>query len=317
MRYTLKSRFRGTLAGALLALNLARTNIPEYTTQAYHQVAVSCKSLIKHGKFSVDTIDMPDQVESIAAITQQALLNTVFSTLPVALFFHENIVKLRQSLLEVARTYSHDLIIRDSALALGYVIAQSLNEKLHPASLLNEVTNFIGETPTNLPKQLQTVNDLLYSKLSLEQAYSELYKVNTLANIIATAFYTFLKSIEEFRLSVSLHLSNSASEFRDHNDFISSAITGAISGAYNSASGIPISWQIDYLRSFSAKTPENDFLQMLRLTDELLAVWSGVYDLNQQADELSFMKDLCTGLPLLEDNPHLCVYAAPRIIRLR
>ncbi|BAZ10513.1 hypothetical protein NIES4071_23350 [Calothrix sp. NIES-4071] len=313
MRYTLKSRFRGTFAGAILALKVASENESEYISQAYINTTFSCKSLIAQGKFDVNCFDLQTGVKRSE---QLVLFNTFFSALPVALFFHEDLSKLRHNLLEVARAHSDNLVIRDSVLAIGYAIAQSLNENFQ-TSILSEIIKFIGETPTNVPQKLQTVNDLINSQVSLEQASTELYKVNTVFNTVATAFYTFLKSIEDFRLSVSLSLKSNTSNFSNHDYFLSGAITGALSGAYNSALGIPISWQMKYLRSNSTKKAENDFLQMLRLTDELLALWSGAYEFDNQEPDRSRGKSLCNYLPLLEENSHLRIYAAPRIIRSR
>lgn len=312
MRYTLNSRFRGAFAGPMLALKLAKNSKSEYISQAYIESTFSCKSLITQGRFDAEYFNAQSPVE---VSKQQLLFNTFFSALPVALFFHENLLKLRHNLLEVARAHSDNLVIRDSVLALGYAIAQSLNEKSQ-SSVLTEIIRFIGETPTNVPQQLQTLNDLLKKQVSLEQALTELYKVNTVFNVVATAFYIFLKTVDDFRLSVSLSLSSNVRSFVNHDYYLSSAITGALSGAYNSAQEIPISWQMEYLRFNSTKSAENDFLQMLRLTDELLAVWSGVCEFDNQEPE-SRGNGLCNYLPLLKENSHLCVYAAPRIIQPR
>jgi hypothetical protein len=313
MRYTLKSRFRGTIVGALLSLQLAQDSDSEFIKQAYIQSSFTSKNLIKYGKFDVEHFSTVKPIAT--ALHQLVLFDTFFSALPVILFFHEDLLKLRCNLLEVARAHSHNLIVRDSLLAIGYTIAQSLNEKLSPSSVLHEIISFIGETPTNVPQQLKTLNCLLHQQVSLHQAFTELYKVNTLFNIVATAFYTFLKSLEDFCLSLSLTLNTDISNFINHDYYISSAITGALSGAYNSTSGIPIHWQIKYLSCFSTKTAENDFLQMLRLTDELLAIWSGVYELDNHNAEISKGKSVCNYLPLLEPSSHFQVYAAPRIIR--
>ncbi|MBF2067484.1 MAG: ADP-ribosylglycohydrolase family protein [Calothrix sp. C42_A2020_038] len=315
MRYTLRSRFRGTIAGAFLGLKLTK-NASEHINQAYHQVTFTFKSLIKQGKFSIEDFHTGVQTELPESITREkALINTLFSALPIALFFHENMLKLRQNLIEVARVYNDDLIIRDSTLAICYTVAQSLNEKLNPTSVIPEITTFIGETPTNVPQQLQIVEDLLHSDASLEQVYTELYKVNTPSNIVATAFYTFLKSIEDFRLSVLLSFKG-ASNYDNHDYYLNSVITGALSGAYNSAVSIPVGWQIEYLHS-GKETTENNLLRVLLLTDELLAVWSGLYELDNQESKLSTETNLCNySLPLLEE-PRQCVYAAPSVIRLR
>nr|WP_306558195.1 ADP-ribosylglycohydrolase family protein [Nostoc sp. 'Peltigera malacea cyanobiont' DB3992] len=86
------------------------------------------------------------------------------------------------------------------------------------------------------------------------------------------------------------------------------AITGALSGAYNGTGGIPVNWQVLLLQRNSPAWGLTSFSQMLKLTDTLVAVWSGVYDLSLNASELT--EEGC-------EVALLSVYAAPRVIRSR
>ena len=99
---------------------------------------------------------------------------------------------------------------------------------------------------------------------------------------MALAFYYFLSTVEDISLSVKRSIQS---------PFASSEIVGALSGAYNSAANIPSSWQIVADSQTSPKA------EMLQLSEDLVAVWSGVYDSKAQL--------LSTAV------------AAPRVIRSR
>jgi hypothetical protein len=72
------------------------------------------------------------------------------------------------------------------------------------------------------------------------------------------------------------------------------AITGALSGAYNSSLSIPITWQ-------SARSGMGKISEMVELSDTLMAVWSGVYNLPNSTDTISEQSAI----------------ASPHVIRLR
>jgi len=123
----------------------------------------------------------------------------------------------------------------------------------------------------------------------------------------AVAFYCFLSTLEDFRFSVlrSLQLESI------HSQTIT-AITGALSGGYNSTVGIPANWQTSLLPTNSAANEETNLWQMLELADALAAVWSGVYNLPLHSREFSE-----SGFIMLNQPVPFSVYAAPHIIRGR
>ncbi|MEH2438639.1 MAG: ADP-ribosylglycohydrolase family protein [Nostoc sp.] len=312
MRYSPISRFRGTLLGALLGESLATGDIQSQNYLDLGRMAVlGTESLIVLGRLDLDDWIARQQQESLhLEATDDISIKIILATLPVALFFHENPIKLRQNLLHVLKIWEDDPIIRDGTLAVGYAIALALTEKLNPLTLIPQTISFLGQTPTSIPKKLLTVQNLLQQGAGLSRAQAEFAKEEQLSNTIAMAFYCFLSTLEDFRLSVlrATHNSNFMQDATPLNLEATGAITGALSGAYNGISGIPINWQVLLLQKNCPTWGLTSLSQMLKLADAFVAVWSGVYDLTLNPRELT--EEEC------EVNL-LSVYAAPRVIRSR
>ena len=256
MRHSITSRFRGTLLGATLGETINNPSQIILTPSA--KIIISgAQSLIKLGRFEPES-----WLETFLQL-ELTPLQAVVATLPLALFCHDNKIKLRQNLLLAAKIWSNEPVMQESILAVGYAIAQALTEKLSFKDLIPQIVDFINAPSTELTDKLQQVQALLEQKAGLELAVAQITKnKSSIASSVALAFYYFLSTVEDLPLSVK----------RSKKSPTSSAIVGALSGAYNSASSIPSSWQ----RLTGVKT--NTDLEMLKLSDSLVAVWSGVYD---------------------------------------
>ncbi|MHC0061912.1 ADP-ribosylglycohydrolase family protein [Nostoc sp. UIC 10890] len=314
MRYSPISRFKGTLLGAFLGESLASGS--EIKFQGYldlgRMAVVGTQSLIALGRLDLDDWIRRQQQESPHLLeTDDISIKIIISTLPVALFFHENPIKLRQTLLRVLKNWDDDPVVRDGTLAVGYAIALALTEKLDPLTLIPQTVSFLGETSTSIPKNLLRVQNLLQQGAGLSRAQAEFAQKEKLSNAIAMAFYCFLSTLEDFRLAVLQATHNGNTKVQDATPLISQAtgaITGALSGAYNGTGGIPVNWQVLLLQRNSPAWGLTSFSQMLELTDAFVAVWSGVYDIALNPTELT--EEEC-------EVSLLSVYAAPRVIRSR
>ncbi|MEH1767884.1 ADP-ribosylglycohydrolase family protein [Nostoc sp.] len=314
MRYSPISRFKGTLLGAFLGESLTCGGGIQFQSclDLGKMAVIGTQSLITLGRLDLDDWIRRQQEESLhLAATDEISVKIIIATLPVALFFHENPIKLRQNLLRVLNIWEDDPVVRDGTLAVAYAIALALTEKLDPLTLIPQIIAFIGETPTSIPKKLLRVQNLLEQGVGLSRVQAEFAREEKLSNTIAMAFYCFLSTLEDFRLAVLQATYNDNSQVQDAT-LISSkatgAITGALSGAYNGIGGIPVNWQVLLLQSNSPVWGLTSFSQMLKLTDAFVAVWSGVYDLTLNPRELA--EEGC-------EAALLSVYAAPRVIRLR
>ncbi|PAX60048.1 hypothetical protein [Brunnivagina elsteri] len=348
MHHSLISKFRGTLFGALIAGTLPLKDVKQITysalltQEAIDGLVFSSKSLIYQGKFVLGDWLLKKQANpsldrtNLNQTNEQLLVTTFFATLPIALFCHENLLKLKQNITDVVRLYSDDSGIRDTNLAVGYAIAKSLTGTMNPTALIPQIVNFLGDTSSNTPQQLLKVDDLLRQGANLEQVSSELSQLelsqlelsktgldkknssnqSISSQVIAEAFYCFLATMEDFRLSILLSHRQSDPSLR-----AISPITGALSGAYNSTVGIPLAWQIRYSQQKSAKLHSNTYLQMVKLADELLAVWSGVYNnIDNQASGTNKIGDFTfhsNRLPLLKPDSHLQVFTSTHVNKLR
>ena len=300
MRYSLTSRIRGTLIGGLLGQILASTQSEEpfYCTAGVQGI----KMLIARGGFDLNEWNkFQSSTWNSELPADLMLLNSISGALPIAFFFHENHLKLRENLLLTIK--SHNPLIRDAVLTVCYLVAQSLNEKINPNTLVREISFFIGETTTDIPIKLQQVNNHKVENLGYSELQNCLGKENNISNIIAVAFYSFINTKEDFRLTCLQAIKN------PHNSKVCGAIAGAISGAYNSMAGIPITWHLGLDEAKLAQWGLTSFSQMVKLADALVAVWSGVYHVLPQTIEIKEdERDLISPLEAI---------AAPYIIRLR
>ena len=272
MRYSITSRFHGALLGATIAEKI--TNPSKSKSTAIAKLLIpGAQSLVELGRF-----ERQSWLKKLL-ILELTPLQAVVATLPLALFYHDNKINLRSNLLSVASIWQYEPVIQASILAIGYAIAQALTEKLYPTTLIPQIVSFIDAPNTELTDALQQVQTLLEQKAGIEK---NIIAKGSITTSVALAFYYFLSTVEDINLSVKRSIQS---------PFTSSEIVGALSGAYNSAANIPSSWQIVADSQISPKA------EMLQLSEDLVAVWSGVYDSKAQL--------LSTAV------------AAPRVIRSR
>ena len=296
MRYSVLSRFQGTLLGANIGYGIGNGVIslsgPGLEVRARpgedEYLVASGNSLIQKGGF-----DSSSWFEAVASVSQRsegiastAILGSdrLMAVLPVLLFYHEQLEFLRTNLYQISEHWSIPLAERDGLLALGYAIAASLTERLNRHSLIGETIAYLQESPSPLIIQLAIVETLLAEGASLERVREQLVRTEATDSLpFALGFYCVLSTLEDFRLSIS------RAKRTGSQSAVTTVITGILSGAYNSIPGIPWTWQLGPLPTE----------QMFHLGDRLLATWSGVYDVHYQPEEAI----------------HFRAVAAPNVIR--
>lgn len=286
MRYPLIDRFRGALLGAFIGEVLALNDEKKLTDYIWWQeiIVSSAQSLIELGKFDIEdwgarvqkTLHNRDPSNSI-------LTAAMIATLPVTFFFHENTVKLRNNLLATLEFWENDPEIRDAVLAVSYVIAQSLNEKISWRTLIPQAVDFIGDVSAKLPQKVLQIDRPINSAARLEMIDTEFYHQLTPITAVEFALYYFVSSPEDFRICML--------RANRHPNLGVGTISGILSGTYNSTSGIPVNWQIGQSNLKITPSLLSNCSQMLKLADALIAVWSGVYKLalhsNRNKDKLT------------------------------
>ena len=296
MRYSVLSRFQGTLLGAKIGYGIGSGRIslsgprlevrPKPEEDKY--LVASGKSLIQKGGF-----DSSSWFEAVASVSQRsegiasiAILGSdrLMAVVPVLLFYHEQLEFLRTTIEQISEQLSIPLAEKDGLLAMGYAIAASLTERLNRHSLIGETIAYLQETPSPLIPQLAMVESLLAQGASLERVRQELTRTEGTASLpFALGFYCLLSTLEDFRLSIS------RATRQGSQSPVTTVITGILSGAYNSIPGIPWTWQ-------QGPLPTD---KIFHLGDRLLASWSGVYDVQYQPEEAI----------------HFRAVAAPNVIR--
>jgi ADP-ribosylglycohydrolase len=300
-------------------------------------LAVACaQSLIRCG--GLDLKDWRDTWEAFAQSELDHSPNTegkiilhpceaAVASLPTALFFHENKVKLREKLMLVTEVW-HNQSVSESQMgvvALGYTIARSLKERLDPATVIPQTITYLA-TDHALTELLSQVQILLEQGADLERATTHLCKsaialqerqeeggkksqTNSIVNPenfipMAIAFYCFLSTPEDLRLSV----------FRAARCGIAApltcSLTGALSGAYNGSTAIPVEWRSSHAAAVASRSATEGRepsvwstggnAKIEHLANNLFAVWTGVYSSDSEPE-----------LPLMRS-----VVAAPYVIRV-
>lgn len=295
MKYSLLSRFRGALLGSLVGEMLGnkscqdlvwghRAVMPLKSDDAqlspllseWSQIAIcGTQSLIDNGRLTLEDWGLPSKKtpSSLFLPSVDVSGGVAVAMLPIALFFHEDEIKLRQNLLQVATAWQQKPEVFEGALAVAYAIALALTEKLNVTTLIPQILTDLGTQETPFVQQLKQIQRLLEQGASLDTTLTQLRRETQIRNepqqyhhtSVALAFYCFLSTPEDFRLCV-----NRASHTRYHSE-TTVALTGALAGVYNSIIGIPIRWRL-------AANRINVGLHRLQLADRLLEVWSGVYD---------------------------------------
>lgn len=204
-------------------------------------------------------------------------LDRWMALIPVALFFHEDHARWQQSLGKLATGLQLPSTFIDGAGVVGYAIARALDNTLDPAILIPQMLSYLkwSEAEPGLRQQLTTVQTLLDRGASLEETRilfsrrRSVYCQNVTddAIAIALAFYCFLSTPEDLRLSVLRSL-----RLQDRSPLVT-VVTAALSGTYNAYGGIPSQWRM----------ATDD--QIRKLSLRLYAAWAGVCDASQITSE--------------------------------
>ncbi|HEY9600381.1 MAG TPA: ADP-ribosylglycohydrolase family protein [Allocoleopsis sp.] len=317
MRYSLLSRFRGALLGSFVGESITNrggiVRVGDKTAIAsphaegdragkmlcnWSQIATcGSESLTRCGRLDVDdwVLECERTQPSLVLLkTTASSSEAVVATLPIALFFHDDRIQLRQQLQKATSMWLHDAEASDGALAVAFAIALALTEKLDVVTLIPQILEYLESDRTPLVQLLEEVQILVEQGAGLDKTLTQLRRTVQLSGekshrsylSIALAFYCFLSTPEDFRLCVTRAI-RTGSQCQ-----IVAAIAGALAGAYNSIIGIPIGWRL-------AANQLDVTVKTLQQADRLLAVWSGFYDLSA-----------------VEQYPLMAV-AAPRVIQPR
>ncbi len=143
-------------------------------------------------------------------------------------------------------THRHSEALK-GGLAVAYAVAR-LASGANLEGLIEATCEFIG--PSHVAENLQKAKELLRKKIGPEQALEILGTGGYVVETVASAFYCFLRTPEDFKTSVITAVMGG------YDTDTTAAITGALSGAFNGISGIPERWvngveQSGYIRELA------------------------------------------------------------------
>jgi hypothetical protein len=295
MAYSLLNRFRGTFVGVAIAEN--QMGFVDGSDRNSQIMKASAYSLIRSGGLNLrDWQSHCIPHESGATSLQAGLL----ALLPIILFYHEDEYWLFQQLKQAIDhwpeldSHASDIMVFGWAIAHGITkkndsesIIYSIQKRLENAENAENIYDFIGE---NLPK----INRLFAASASWETALSQLKMDNHPDSAaIYLALYCFLSTPEHFQLSIQRAARSQTQPL------LTTLLTAALSGAYNSHAGIPMTWQL----TESNQTPlQSRIIEQMTVADRLYATWLGIYHVVENMEKSRFQPQM-----VVVTDPHLLV----------
>ncbi len=281
MKHLLLTRFQGALIGGNIIYHDRHQIAPnQLVTDTMPALERGINSLIDRGKF--DPQDWSQQIFGELVDPHRAIV----AMLPLMLFFHDDRIKLRETLIEISHGWQLDWETCSSAVTIGYIISRSLTESIEPRTIITQLLDEMTNLHPRIFQELSTIERLLDRSSSLHRVAQRLA---TTAHPIVTptllAIYCFLSTPEDFSLAT-----RRADRLNDRSQ-LTQALTGILAGAHNGLTEIPLNGYV--------ATPER--LQWVALAQNLLSVWAGV--------------DLQHGVPTHPAAP--LAVAAPQVIQRR
>ena len=212
---------------------------------------------------------------------------STLATLPITLFFHENEAKQQRLLTQTVQLWQCPLGTEAGLVAMSYAIAQALQGRLEPLTLVPQTVTYLKQSTANstpllldLVDALEQVQTLLQQGAGLHTTIEQLRaRANHLGNrAIALAFYCCLSTPDELPLALLRAVRSGEAAP------IVCALTGALSGAHNSLNGLPLAWRVGSSTRSSGRLSDQ---AMNQLAAQLFAVWSGGYALTTSTNRLT------------------------------
>ncbi|MGQ9630673.1 MAG: ADP-ribosylglycohydrolase family protein [bacterium] len=154
---------------------------------------------------------------------------------PVGLFDYAHPERLREDVRAVSMITHNNEEAIGGALAVAYAVAGCVRGEIDLRSLIPETIEFIGPDLA-VSENLRRAGELLEAGVSVRSAAEILGTSGYVVHTVATSFYAFLKTPENFEETL-VETVNAGGD----TDTLG-AISGAISGAFNGVGKIPERW---------------------------------------------------------------------------
>ena len=266
MRYLLRERFLGACFGGVIGEQL--NNQEQLSREKIQPNQVSWLEI--HQEITTQIPLNFDQalfwedlgINSLETITMSRMALVFF---PIILYYHDNLHQLELLLHQSAKYWQIPLSNLDGILWWSTAISLVLREKLNPEDLWQQLTVTSQTFINSLSKDLGSLQILFDRGLSITEVTAELSLVANPSDLpFLLSLYCFYQTPENFTLTMkqAMSVQNKASDLL--------ALTGFLSGAYNSRTGLPVNWE-----KFCQN--RDNYQKILQLGRRVFAVWSGVY----------------------------------------
>lgn len=210
---------------------------------------------------------------SAVSVSQRQVSGVAIATLPLALYFHDDLPRQQHLLQQVSTDLGLDAVSQTWLLGFAYVIAQAVKGQLEPDRLIPQTLAYLRlHTPD--PASLETVSTTLTAIATAQaDAHSFTKRLPTALEpvpAIAIALTCFLQTPTDFRLALARATRWSLAQPQCQDAATLPSLTGALVGADATVAGLPPS-------TLLAVPLEPLVPALIALADELLASWSGVY----------------------------------------
>ena len=270
MRYSILSRFTGALIGSYIGETLiasgCRSRI-QHNLLNWTKIGIDNSKIIlfeaesAQSNYNRDRNNSPYWRNNIAS-TEAAIIS-----LSQLLLYHESFDLLRE---EVGKMSQYSGKTREDVLIWGYALSLACREKEPVSQSIHQIIAQIQNKATSSNKLLLLqLQEYVKQNIGLQPLVEKLSRQSkSTLSAIALALYCFASTPEDFQLCLKRAISAGYQPRR------TGALTGAIAGAYNSISAIPLSWRrnqnkgsnLDLIYQFSRKLFED---------------WSGTYQSDQ------------------------------------
>lgn len=267
------------------------------------QAVLGVEALIRSGNGDIQTLSKllappclaPNGAHPSLGSPQSAVngAELAIALLPMALFFHDDEIKLRRTVSQLVLAWNGDAEVQAEVWAVAYAIALALKQRLVPANLIDQtIASLRADVPASMGSpaidrkpqivvQLERVQTLLDQGANLQTAMAELSQLpHSSTQAIGLAFYCFLSTPDDLRLAV-MRAARAANM-----PHLVCGITGAIAGAYNGMPGIPLAWSMNAFTAAPILGSGKSVPDLYQLAARLLAVWSGAYDSTAFAEQV-------------------------------
>ncbi|MEW6555650.1 MAG: ADP-ribosylglycohydrolase family protein [Actinomycetota bacterium] len=154
---------------------------------------------------------------------------------PVAILDCGDLDRLREDC-RIAAVMTHDNPEAVAgALAVAYAVARGARGDLTPGELVPDTVAFVG--PGAVADRLSMAARFLDAGMEIDEALARLGTGGYVVETVASAFFSFLRTPEDFEETVSRAVGGGLDADT------TGAIAGAISGAYNGLDAIPARWR--------------------------------------------------------------------------